>query len=191
VKRPFLLVCGPKGVGKSSVGYQVFFDVMQTGIKAAYVDLDQLSFCRPIPKDDPDNHWVKVRNLARIWSVYQQSGARCLVAAGDVSDPDVADAYASGVPALAMRVCHLRASGDSLRDRLLARGRGDGPPIPGDELRGESVARLTRLAEDAVRSAENPKRLLIGDVHVVTDDQTVAQVASRVRAELGGWPQLR
>jgi hypothetical protein len=189
MKRPFLLVCGPRGVGKSSVGFQVFLEVMGSGVKAAYVDLDQVSFCRPLPRDDPGNHRVKVRNLARLWSLYQRAEARCLVAAGDISGPAVVNAYAAAVPELHMSVCRLEATADTLRERLFARGRGKGPPIPGDELRGGSVASLTRLAEDAARSVEEPPGLLIGDVHVVTDDQTVAEVAARVRAELGGWPE--
>lgn len=84
MKKPFLLVCGPRGVGKSSVGWQVFFDVMQSGVTSAHVDLVQVSWFRPAPEDDPDNHRVKVQNLARLWSVYEQAGARCLVATGDV-----------------------------------------------------------------------------------------------------------
>jgi hypothetical protein len=190
MKRPFLLVCGPRGVGKSSVGFQVFLEVMGSGVKAAYVDLDQVSFCRPLPEDDPGNHRVKVRNLARLWSVYQRAGARCLVASGDISGPAIVNAYAAAVPELHMRVCRLEASADTLRERLLARGRGEGPPIPGDELRGQGVASLTRLAQEAARSAGDAPRLLIGDVHVVTDDQTVAEVAARVRVELGGWPKM-
>jgi hypothetical protein len=158
VKRPFLLVCGPRGVGKSSVGFEVFYEVMRSGLKAAYVDLDQVSFCRPLPEDDPDNHRVKARNLARIWSVYvyQQAGARCLVAAGDVSSPAVVNAYAAAVPALALSVWHLHADAESLKEHLLARGRGEAAPIPGNELRGEGVAGLTRLAEEVARSAEDP-----------------------------------
>jgi hypothetical protein len=188
MKVPFLLLCGPRGVGKSSVAFQVFLEVMGSGIKAGYVDLGQVSFCRPVPQDDPDNHRVKVRNLARIWSVYQQAGARCLIAAGEIG-PDVVDAYAAAAPELHLSVCYLDAAADTIRDRLFARGRGEGPPIPGDELRGNGVASLTRLAEEAAHAAEDPKRLSIGHVRVVTDDQTVAQVAARIRAELGGWPQ--
>jgi hypothetical protein len=185
----FLLVCGPRGVGKSSVAFQVFLEVMGSGIKAGYVDLDQVSFCRPVPEDDPDNHRVKVRNLARIWSVYQQAGARCLVAAGEINGADVVDAYAAAVPELHLSVCYLDASADTIRERLFARGRGEGPSLPGDELRGKGVASLTRLAEEAARAAEDPKRWSMGHVRVVTDNQTVAEVAARARAELVGWQQ--
>ena len=44
---PFLWLCGPTGVGKSSVGYAIFQQVYRSGIKVAYVDLDQVGLCYP------------------------------------------------------------------------------------------------------------------------------------------------
>ena len=117
MKKPFLFVCGPRGVGRSSVGFQVFFDVMLSGITAAYIDLDQVSFCRPIPEDDPDNQRVKVQNLARLWSVYEEAGAQCLVAKGDISSRDVANSYAVAVPSLDLVICQLHANVDTLTER--------------------------------------------------------------------------
>lgn len=187
--KPFLLVCGPRGVGKSSVGWQVFSEVMQSGVTCAYIDLDQVSWFRPSPEDDPDNHRVRIGNLARLWSVYERAGAQCLVATGDVRHRGVMDAYAAAVPSLAMDVCQLHARAGTLRERLLARGRGEGR-LPADELRGQSVATLTRLAAEAADSADDPEREAIGDVHVVTDYGTVEEVAAVVREELGGWPKI-
>jgi hypothetical protein len=37
---PVLWICGPSGVGKSSVGYELFEQLTEAGIPAAYVDLD-------------------------------------------------------------------------------------------------------------------------------------------------------
>jgi adenylylsulfate kinase-like enzyme len=39
---PFLWLCGPSGVGKSSVGWQIFSQVRRSGIKAGYLDFDQV-----------------------------------------------------------------------------------------------------------------------------------------------------
>jgi hypothetical protein len=63
---PVLLLCGPTAVGKSTVGYEIFTRV-RTGIKAAYVDLAQIGFCRPTPVDDPGSHRLKAANLAAMW----------------------------------------------------------------------------------------------------------------------------
>lgn len=187
VTTPFVLVCGVRGVGKSSVGFQLFYDVMRSGIRAAYIDLDQVSFVRPAPEDDPSNHRVKTRNLARLWSVYDRAGARCLVASGGVGR-EVMRACAAAVPTLAMKVCHLHADAVSLRERLLARGRGEGPSLPGDPLRGMSTDELLQLASEAARAAEDPERTSIGDMHIDTSDLTVDEVTSRIRAGLDGWP---
>ncbi|MGW2643107.1 hypothetical protein [Streptomyces sp. NPDC001348] len=67
--------CGANGVGKSTVGFEVCQRVLGAGATAAYLDLDQLGFCRPVP-DDPANHRVKVRNLAAVWRTYRAAGHR-------------------------------------------------------------------------------------------------------------------
>ena len=64
---PFLWLCGPVGVGKSSVGYAIFQQVYRSGTKVAYVDLDQVGLCYPSPADDPHNHRVKAQNLGVVW----------------------------------------------------------------------------------------------------------------------------
>jgi adenylylsulfate kinase-like enzyme len=46
---PFLWICGLSGVGKSSVGWEVFTQVRAAGVKAAYLDSYQIGFCRPEP----------------------------------------------------------------------------------------------------------------------------------------------
>ena len=67
---PFLWLCGPVGVGKSSVGYAIFQLIYRSGIKVAYVDLDQVGLCYPSPADDPHNHRVKAQNLGVVWSAW-------------------------------------------------------------------------------------------------------------------------
>ena len=71
---PFLWLCGPVGVGKSSVGYAIFQQVYRSGIKVAYVDLDQVGLCYPSPADDPHNHRVKAQNLGVVWPAYRAAG---------------------------------------------------------------------------------------------------------------------
>ncbi len=59
---PILWLCGASGVGKSSVGYELFRILYSSGLKCGYVDLDQIGFVRPTSSTDPDNHQVKARN---------------------------------------------------------------------------------------------------------------------------------
>jgi adenylylsulfate kinase-like enzyme len=44
---PFLWLCGPPGVGKSVVGYEIFMRVYRSGIKASFLDFDQVALWHP------------------------------------------------------------------------------------------------------------------------------------------------
>lgn len=84
---PVLWLCGPRGVGKSTIGFALYPRVLrETGTTAAYLDLDQLGRCHPAPADDPGNHRLKARNLAAVWRTYRAAGARCLTVVGPVED---------------------------------------------------------------------------------------------------------
>jgi hypothetical protein len=85
-------------VGKSSVGYAIFQQVYRSGIKAAYLDFDQVGLCYPSPADDPHNHRVKAQNLGVVWPTYWAAGARCLIAAGGVPSREIVMRYAGQVP---------------------------------------------------------------------------------------------
>jgi hypothetical protein len=186
---PVLLLCGPTAVGKSTVGYEVFTRV-RAGIKAAYVDLAQIGFCRPTPVDDPDNHRLKAANLAAMWPAFRDAGARCLIVTGRVNDAATIRAYADALPTMAFTVCRLHAGRDALTDRILRRGLGDGPAILGDELRGKPPARLHQVAEQAARDADHLQRAQIGDLWVDTDEHSVEDVARLIVAKTAGWPHL-
>ncbi|OMI40156.1 hypothetical protein [Streptomyces sparsogenes] len=69
-----LWLCGATGVGKSTVGFQLFRKALGDGRTAAYLDLDQIGFCGPTPADDPRNHRVKSRNLAVLWAGVPRGG---------------------------------------------------------------------------------------------------------------------
>ncbi|MFG3439216.1 hypothetical protein ACGF0J_18385 [Nonomuraea sp. NPDC047897] len=82
-----------------------------------------------------------------------------------------------------LTVCRLRPSRDTLAERLLLRGRGLGPVIPGDELRGLPPAALQRIADRAAR--DDPAR--DGALLVDTDGRSVEETARQVRRLTGGY----
>ncbi len=190
VSAPLLWLCGPSGVGKSVVGWEIFVQVIRAGVKAAYVDLGQVGFCRPAPDDDPDNHRVKALNLGVMWPTFRSAGARCLIISGSVVDRGIVRRYADAVPGTVLTLCRLRAGRDQLTKRILLRGRGGGPPIPGDELKGQHIVNLYRFAEEAARAADELERSGVGDLCVDTDGRSVEEVAHLVCAGAGGWPGL-
>jgi hypothetical protein len=69
-----LWLCGPTAVGKSTVGWQVYQQVRRAGVAAAYVDLDQIGFYRPVSTGDPGNHRLKAANLAAVWHEFRPAG---------------------------------------------------------------------------------------------------------------------
>jgi predicted ABC-type ATPase len=177
---PFVWVCGPSGVGKSTIGWEVYRQLVGTGATAAYVDLDQIGFCRPAPSDDPENHRMSALNLAAVWPNYRVGGADSLVASGIVHSREQIRMHASAVPDTTMTVCRLRASHETLRARILRRGAGGGPPLPGDEVRGQMRQWLEHAADDSIREAVEMDRNELGDLCLDTDGMSIDEVARQV-----------
>src|SRR5205814_206912 len=106
---PVLVLCGATGVGKSTAGFEVYRRTLRAGSAAAYVDLDQIGFCRSVAAGEGGGHRVRARNLAAIWHTYRAAGAQCLIAAGPVESEAAAQAYADALPCAAVTLCRLHA----------------------------------------------------------------------------------
>ncbi|MCC8243556.1 hypothetical protein [Saccharothrix luteola] len=150
-----LWIAGPRAVGKSTVGWAVYSRIFARA-KAGYVDLAQITFTTP-----PLDAAGKARRLDAVRRTYQDEGARHLVITGDAENR-VPDA----------KLCLLAASHDQLVARLLLRGAGMGPPIPGDDLRGVPEEELRRLAVPAVAP--------VADLVVYTDGRQVDEIAEEI-----------
>nr|MDT0657597.1 hypothetical protein [Micromonospora sp. DSM 115978] len=185
---PVLWLCGPPAGGKSTVGFEVFLRVLDDGIPAAYLDLAQLGFCRSAPDDDPEHHRLRAYQMGRLWPGFRATGARCLIVSGNVADRETVERYQAAIPSATWTLCRLRAEPGSLTERILLRGRGGGPAIAGDALRGRPMRELRRYAAEAARLADRLDRSGVGDVVVDTDGRDVAALADLVRAASGGWP---
>jgi shikimate kinase len=182
-----LWLCGPPAVGKSTVGWQVYQQMRQAGVAAAFVDLDQIGFRRPAPANDPGNHRLKAANLATVWRSFRAAGADCLVAVGPLDRVEDYAVYAE--TALPITLCLLRASRRVLEERVALRGRGVSPAsgLAGDELRGLPADRLRAIADRSARTltALNDLTALSGlggpdDLHVDTDDRPATQIAAEI-----------
>jgi hypothetical protein len=176
-------------VGKSAVGYEIFQQVYRSGIKASFIDFDQFGLCYPSPADDPHNHRVKAQNLAAVWPTYRAAGARCLIAVGGVTSRETVGRYAAMVPDTDLTLCRLRATPERLTERVFRRGLGRGPVVPGPPPT-TAKQQLAAMAADAIREAGELDAADFAELCVDTDDHNVAQVARRIRARTGGWPQL-
>jgi hypothetical protein len=163
--------------------------VYRSGIKAAFLDFDQVGLCYPAPADDPVNHRVKSQNLAAVWPVYRAAGARCLIAVGSVTSRETFSLHAGKVPDTDLTLCRLRATPERLTERVFRRGLGRGPVLPGPPP-PDTQQRLAAMAAEAVREAAEMDAADFADLCVDTDNQNVAQVARHILTRTSGWPRL-
>ncbi|MCD0484747.1 hypothetical protein LO771_20710 [Streptacidiphilus sp. ASG 303] len=187
VEAPLLWLCGPTGVGKSTIGWQVYQHVRRS-VRTAYVDLDQLAFLRPVPSDRLARHRLRADNLAALWRTYRNAGAEAIIVTGPVEDEATAKMYAAALPRTEVTLCRLHAGRAALAERIESRSRGGSWPAPGDPLKGRSAAELRRIADEAAATAVALERASLGRLHVDTDGRTVEE---SVAAIVAAWPARR
>lgn len=184
-----VLICGPAGVGKSTIGFELYLRYLDAGLTAGYVDLEQVGFAVPAAADDPGHHRLKARNLAAIWQTYHAAGARHLIATGRVADEAAFQVYVGAMPAATITLCRLHAGPAELTRRILSRGNGGSWPQPGDPLRGRQADYLHAVAEQAIADAEGLERAHVGTLRINTDGRTIAEAASLI-AGMTEWPGM-
>ena len=185
---PVLWLCGPPGVGKTTVGWEIFSQLTRDGIEAGYVDIDQLGMFYPEPPGDPGRHRIKARNLGAVVTSFRAAGAQCLTLVGPVEDQAAVTAYTGALPSATIRLVRLHAGRDQLARRILLRGQGQGSwPQPGDPLLGQSTECLIQVTDQAAGAAAALDRASIGAMSVDTDNRTVGEVADVIVAQTG-WP---
>jgi hypothetical protein len=169
---PFLWLCGPIGVGKSSAGWEIFSQLRKEGIKSGYADADQLGLCYPCPDDDPVNQRVKSRNVGAVFKAYREAGARCLILVGTVYSAEEVAMYSDQVPDSALTVCMLLADSSVIEQRFLQRGW------------------QPHKVNEAIREGAELDRADFASFRVDTTNHSVKEVAQMVRAQAGNWPGL-
>jgi hypothetical protein len=175
-----LWLCGPTGVGKSTIGFEVYRRLLGGGPPTAFVDPGQLGFLRPAPADDPAHHRVKARSLAGLWQTFHDAGAHTMVVVGPVEDDAAVTTYTAALPAARITLCRLHAAPAELADRILVRGRGGSWPEPGDPLVGKPASHLRDVADQAASAAERLEHGALGAVRIDTTGLTVAEAADLV-----------
>lgn len=176
---PVLWLCGPHGVGKTVIGYQVALRAWRSGVRAAFLDLDQVGHFGPRTADDPSNQHVKAGGLGAVWRGYVDGGVRRVIVAGEVDDADVVRRYLDMVPGAELTLCRLDAGHEQLVERIQQSALHGmaGQPNP---LRGRTDHELRRLADEASEAGDRLARNGFGDHSVDTSGKTVAEVADLV-----------
>jgi hypothetical protein len=182
-----LLLCGPTGVGKSTIGFQLYLRCLAAGHTTGYLDLDQIGFLGLSRAGDPRSHELKARNLGGIWPAYHAAGARHLVLAGPVDSQAALRTYAAALPAAQITVCRLHAGPAELRRRIMTRGEGGSWPQPGDPLRGQPASHLSRVADQTAADAQVVEHTALDALRIDTTQRTAGKAADLI-ATITGWP---
>jgi adenylylsulfate kinase-like enzyme len=183
-----LVICGPTGVGKSTIAFRLYMQYLGAGLAAGYVDLDQIGFISPARPDDPGSHRLKARNLAAMWQNYRAAGATHLIAAGPIESNAAVQTYIDAFPRATVTLCRLHAGPEELTHRVMSRGAGGSWPQPGDPLRGKSDEYLRAVADQAIATDGVLERENVGALRIDTDGHTPEQSAGLIAAATG-WPQ--
>ena len=162
---PVLWVCGPAGVGKSTVSWQLYSELADAGAQVAFADSDQLCMCYPAPPGDPGRQRVKALNVGSIISSFRSAGAQCVIVNG-VLDPD--GLATELLPAANVTTCRLRARPDEVERRFIAR-----------HGRREGTDELVQGIRDDIRLMDESS---FADASVDTTEVPAGDVAGLVRA---------
>jgi DNA polymerase III delta prime subunit len=174
---PLLILSGPPGVGKTTVSWEIFDQLIAEGHAPALADLDLLGASWPVPADDPYNDRLKALNLRTTWQNFSAAGARCLIAAGVVESRETLTLYSGAIPSARTTLCRLHAGNAELAGRIAGRGRERGSGV------GRMIDRAVELSTQLV--AAN-----VDDIVVDTNNRTVAEVARQIRFDAGNWPGI-
>ncbi|HEY8788742.1 MAG TPA: AAA family ATPase [Actinopolymorphaceae bacterium] len=166
---PVLWLCGPPGVGKSTVGWELFAELDRAGVAAGYVDIDQLAMSFPTTDDDPGRDRMKARNVRAVIANARAAGARCVIVSG-VLEVDTVGVYVDQLDEVTLTWCRLRVGRDQITERLARRGWSDG------------------AVEESLQNAESMNGSDFADLSVDTSGLSVLEVAGLVRAGVAWWP---
>jgi hypothetical protein len=117
-----LIINGPCGAGKSSVGFDCMEVLEERGIPAAMVDAE-LAYFHPQRGQGED---VAERALAAVWPVYRDEGIDRLLLPRVIEKPLHLDLVRRAVPDAQIQIAWLDVTPELNAERLRARERGAG-----------------------------------------------------------------
>ncbi len=162
---PLLVISGPVGVGKTTVGNEVSSSLERRGAAHTFIDIDTLAETYPRLSDDRFGARLALLNLRDIWINCAAAGSRNLIVARVVETPGELDNIQRAIPGSKATVCQLRARDEVLIDRVRTREVGSG--------RVRHEARALELAQSLQKGAPV-------DFIVDSDDRTVLQIADEI-----------
>jgi adenylylsulfate kinase-like enzyme len=118
---PVLVLTGPVGAGKSTVGSEIGRLLREASVSYAIVDLPRIGDAWPSSPDDPWNERLIHQNLACMWANFREAGASRLVICRVLEERSLLDRIREAVPGANITVVRLRVPLEVLQERLRAR----------------------------------------------------------------------
>ena len=115
-----LVITGPCGAGKSTVGFACLRLLGAETVQAAMVDAE-LVYLSTAPADDPHNEAIAEQGLAALCRVYHDAGFRRLLLPRVLLYPSHLELVARAVPAARLATAWLDVSDEVLEQRLEGR----------------------------------------------------------------------
>ncbi|HSC51198.1 MAG TPA: hypothetical protein VLD16_13120 [Gaiellaceae bacterium] len=162
-----LLITGPCGAGKSTVGFACLELLGAAAVQAAMVDAE-LVYLSTAPPDDPHNEAIAERALAAVYRVYREAGVRRLLLPRVLMYPRHLELVARAVPEAVLTTVWLDVPDDVLAERLAGRESGAGVGWHLDrarEINASGMRELTDLQVDGERAPPQIAAELLGHVH--------------------------
>jgi hypothetical protein len=114
-----------------------------------------------------------------------------MIVSGILETREAAGMFTAAVPDTELTICRLRATPETLRERVFQRSRGGGPQIPGDqELNGASQDQLLEIVKEGIEAAELMEQNDIGNLRIDTDGLSIQEIARHILSKAEGWPAL-
>ena len=121
-----LIITGPVGVGKTSVGEELSGFLETHGVAHTFVDLDGLAKTYPRPRDDRFGEQLALKNLNAVWGNAFETGVRNLIIARVVESLAGIQRIKEAVGAARCTVVQLSACDETLIARVRRREQGAG-----------------------------------------------------------------
>jgi GNAT superfamily N-acetyltransferase len=152
-----LVISGPCGAGKSSVGFECLELLEEGGVAAAMIDAE-LAYFHPKPEEDPQGTRVAERALAALAPIYESAGIGRLLLPRVVERRRHLELVHAALPGARFQVVWLQVSAETIAERLAVREIGSG--LEWHLQRAEEIRRnaLEQDLFDFVVDGERPVR---------------------------------